>query len=165
MRDLIEQIRSGLQANLYYLSLFTVLAVPDICGAIDSEDGHATKKKYIEWFNKYVGPKYRQFLTGEDCYYFRCSLLHQGTLQPDRGKYSRLIFIEPSATTNILHCNIINDTFNIDVRIFCQDVVVGATQWLNEVEGSERFERNLNKFVRRHPGGLTPYIVGVPVIG
>ena len=165
MRHLLEQIKKGLDNNLYYLSLFVALALPDICGAINSENGEAHRNKYIEWFNKYVAEKYNGFLSGEDCYYLRCSLLHQGSSQHIKSKYSRILFIEPAATTNIFHCNILNDALNIDVRIFCNDIIEGVEKWLKEVEETELYRKNYSKFMRRYPHGLEPYINGVPVIG
>jgi hypothetical protein len=103
--------------------------------------------------------------TGKDCYYYRCSALHQGSSQHPQGTYSRILFVEPSATTNIFHCNILNDALNIDVRIFCNYIVSGALDWLRQYETTELYERNYGKFMRRYPRGLSPYIVGVPVIG
>ena len=165
MRHLLEQIKKGLDNNLYYLSLFAALSLPDICGAINSENGKASKDKYIQWFNKYVARKYQGFLDGEDCYYFRCSLLHQGSSQHPRSNYSRVLFVEPTATTIVSHCNILNNALNIDVRIFCNDIVEGVEEWLKEVEKTDRYKRNYSKFMRRYPDGLKPYIIGVPVIG
>jgi hypothetical protein len=163
MRDFLQQIGLALQANLYYVGLFAVLAIPDMCGAAASKDGRSTREKYIAWFDKYVGGKC-QFLTGDDCYRFRCSALHQGSSQHASSSYSRVIFVEPSASTNIFHCNVLNDALNIDVRIFCEDMTNGALQWLSEVEGTEPFETNKTKFMTRYSSGLPPYIVGVPVI-
>ena len=113
---------------------------------------------------QYVGARYSQFFNGEDCYRFRCSFLHQGSSQRSDARYSRILFVEPTATTNIYHCNILNDALNIDVRIFCLDIVEGAKEWLDEVEETERFRVNYSKFMRRYPNGLPPYIGGVPVI-
>lgn len=163
MRNLLRQIETALDSDLYYVALFASLSLPDICGAIESEDGRATKEKYEEWFDKYVGHKC-PFITGEDCYRFRCSLLHQGSSQHPKGTYSRVIFVEPSATTNVFHCNILNDALNVDVRIFCADILSGVEQWLQENEGTELYKKNYGKFMRRYPDGLAPYIVGVPVI-
>ena len=165
MKNLLEQIEKGLDNNLYYLSLFAALSIPDICGAIDSENGEANKDKYVQWFNKYVARKYRGFLDGEDCYYFRCSLLHQGSSQHPKSNYSRIFFVEPTATTIVCHRNIFNDALNIDVRIFCSDIIEGAREWLKEVENTDLYKKNYSKFLRRYPEGLAPYIVGVPVIG
>jgi len=165
MRHLLEQIKKGLDNNLYYLSLFAVLTLPDICGAMASENGKACRKKYIQWFDNYVGGKCVGSLNGEDCWYFRCSLLHQGSSQNPKSNYSRVLFVEPTATTNVLHCNILDDALNIDVRIFCNDVVEGVRGWLKEVEKTEPYKTNYSRFMMWHPHGLELYIKGVPVIG
>lgn len=164
MHDFLNQIQEGLKANLYYLSLFVSLSLPDICGAIDSVDGNATSEKYKKWFDEHVAPKYGGFLTGDDCYRFRCSLFHQGSSQHPKSTYSRVLFVEPTATTSVFHNNVINDALNIDVRIFCNDIVEAAKEWLQKVEKTDLYEENYNKFMKRYPNGLAPYIVGVPVI-
>jgi len=165
MQNLLNQIQKGLEVNLYYLSLFVALSLPDICGAIDSKDGNATSEKYIKWFDRYVAPKYSGFLKGEDCYRFRCSLLHQGSSQHPKSTYSRVLFVEPTATTNVFHNNVMNAALNIDVRIFCSDMIEGTKKWLQKVEKTDLYKENYNKFMKRYPNGLAPYIVGVPVIG
>ena len=165
MRNLLDQIQKGLFVDLYYLSLFAALSLPDICGAIDSVDGNATPEKYEQWFDKYVSSKYDGFLNGKDCYRFRCSLLHQGTSQHPKSTYSRVLFIEPSATTNVFHNIIMNDALNIDLGIFCNDMIEGAKNWLKDVEQTDLYKVNYSKFMKRHPNGVAPYIVGVPVIG
>jgi hypothetical protein len=147
------------------LSLFAALAKPDICGAIGSENGLAHSDKYKDWFNEYVAHKYTGFLTAEDCCLFRCSLLHQGSSQHPKSGYSRVIFVEPSTTTYVFHCNIMNDALNIDVCIFCNDIIEGARAWLQKYEETELYKKNYGKSMSRYPNGLAPYIVGVPVIG
>jgi len=47
MRDLLNQIQSAIETKAYYLALYTSLTIPDICGAMQSDDGKATKEKYI----------------------------------------------------------------------------------------------------------------------
>ncbi len=125
MRDFLSQIKKGLDQNLYLLSLFSALAIPDICGAMVSENGEASGDKYKTWFDKYIAPKYNNFLNGEDCYYFRCSLLHQGSSQHNKSNYERVLFVEPSTTTNIFHNNIMNNALNIDVKIFVMTLLAG----------------------------------------
>ena len=44
MQNLLDQIQKGLEADLYYLSLFAALAIPDICGAIDFSASHPCPK-------------------------------------------------------------------------------------------------------------------------
>ena len=172
MYDLLNQIEAALAADLYYVALFASLAIPDVCGALQAPDGVATGARYADWFDQYVAPKYTAAgspsLSGPQCYAFRNAMLHQGRLQPDKYvRYSRLFFIEPGPATRgiLMHNNIMNDALNIDVRIFCKDIVDAARAWLNRAEGTEPYETNASTSVRRHPNGLPPYVVGVPIIG
>jgi len=163
MRDLLGQVEAGLQANLYYLSIFAALSIPDICAALSSPDGQTSGAKYADWFDQYVAPKYHGRLDGQTCYQFRCSLLHQGTTQHPKSQYSRIIFLEPSGM--VFHNNVINDVLNIDVRVFCQDIIASATDWLAANENTNTYRQNFPRFIQRYPNGIPPYIVVAPVIG
>jgi hypothetical protein len=44
-------------------------------------------------------------------------------------------------------------------------MIAGAIGWLNRVAATPHFTQNYDRFVRRYPNGLAPYIVGIPVIG
>lgn len=184
MRALIDQLERSLDSQVYYLSLFAALTIPDIAGALDSEDGYASGERYKAWYERWVRPRFkgqvlqqlpphaRQYvtelenpLTGDACYRFRCSLLHQGSSQHRESPYARIIFIEPGATSNVVHYGLLNDALCIDVSTFCREVIAGTRRWLDEVESSERYMANYDRFARRHPDGLSPYITGVPVVG
>ena len=164
MRDFLNQIQQALTANLYYVALFAGLAIPDICGALQSTNGRASKAKYVNWFDRYVAGLYAGNLTGQDCYYYRCSALHQGSSQNPQARYLRILFIEPSATTNVFHNNVLNNALNIDVRIFCNDIISGALLWLQQHQNTPTYLQNHALYMKRYPNGLPPYIVGVPVI-
>ena len=165
MNDLLAQIRAANEGGLYYAALFPALSLPDICGALEASDGIATRPRYADWFDRHVASKYKGFLTGQDCYYFRCSLLHQTSAQPGRGKYSRILFVEPGTTSNVFHNNIMHDALNIDVQIFCEDIVSAVEVWLPGAHQLPFFATNLGRCVTRHPNGLSPYFRGVAVIG
>ena len=184
MLAILEQIDQSLNSRFYYLALFAALAIPDIAGALEAQDGRATDGRYKDWYEKWARPRLKEQvnallaqrgldydtqvenpLTGDACYRFRCSLLHQGSTQHPKSPYSRIIFIEPGATTSVIHYGVMNDALCIDVPSFCREVVAGAKLWLQSVEGTEPYETNKDRFVRRYDNGLSPYIVGVPVIG
>jgi len=168
MEDLLKEIREASKKGYYYLALFGSLTLPDICGAISSSDGLAKSWKYRDWFDKYVSYKYKVngeiWLTGHDCYYFRCSLLHQGSTQKIDSRYKRIIIFEPNNRQILVHNSRFKDAYAIDVSIFCEDMIQGAITWLEEKENTELFKNNYNKFMRRHPNGIEGYITGVPVI-
>lgn len=51
-----------------------------------------------------------------------------------------------------------NGALNIDVNIFCRDIINGVNSWLSKVESTQLYKDNFDKFIRRYPNGLTPYI-------
>lgn len=131
MHTLLNQIEASLKIEQYYLSLFTSLSVPDIAGALSSENGEASGQRYATWYEQWVRPRcneikaasipdyipdtMRQFmkkqnfvnpLTGSACYHFRCSLLHQGSSQHPKSPYKRIIFIEPRSTRSAVNADI-----------------------------------------------------------
>ena len=184
MRTLLDQLEQSLGSGFYYLSLMTALTIPDIAGALGSANGEASGQKYADWFERYVRPRFNENvqkslpqgvagkvpaienpLTGEACYCFRCSLLHQGSSLHPRSPFSRIIFIEPGATTNVIHYGQASGALCIDLRLFCHEVLAGARLWLDAVEDTEPFGSNYERFARRHDNGLPPYIIGVPVVG
>ena len=169
MRDLLQQIELGLQANLYYLSLMAALSIPDMCAALSSTEGKTNGTRYADWFDQNVAPKYSGNLDGQTCYRFRCSLLHEGRTQHSASPYTRIFFLEPGANSNIFHNCLFTHSnvtaLNIDVRIFCYDMVNSAKTWLAANEGTAIFQTNFSKFIQRYGNGLSPYVVGTPVIG
>lgn len=169
MDDFFDQVGRATDSGFHFLSLAGALMIPDICGALDSADGQATGSRYAAWFDQHVAPSYSwngapPLLNGETCYRFRCSFLHQGTMQHPRSAYSRILFVEPGATTITIHMGVTNDALTIDVREFCLDLVRAAQVWRGSVSGTEPYETNVKAFVTRYPRGLPPYISGVPVI-
>lgn len=164
MRDYLEQLNVAKQANLYYLSLAGALMVPDMAAAMDAEDGRTKPERYAAWFDQHAASHFYGLITGEDCYGLRCSMLHQGRLEPHKGSYSRVLFVEPNGSGNVLHCNVLNDALNIDVGVFVADIIASARAWLEHVERTELYGRNYGRTMQRYPAGLSPYIGGVPVI-
>jgi hypothetical protein len=92
-------------------------------------------------------------------------MLHQARARPHKGNFSRVMFLEPNARGIFMHRNIFNDALNLDIGTFCRDVIDGARAWLPTVDATPEFQANLSAFMTRHPNGIAPYIVGMPVIG
>lgn len=88
---LVNEIEIALKNNLYMVALNTALTLPDICGKAEFPD-KSNKKRYVEWFDDYIG-QYETtknndipYLNGEVLYSLRCSLLHQGNPNIEKGK-------------------------------------------------------------------------------
>lgn len=180
MKDLIQQVRIAIDNRLYFLALYVILTLPDILGALVSKDGIKSKKRYVWWFNEYVYDQVSStdgdsLFTGEVCYQLRCSLIHEGTMNLNNLKekdnpegYTRVIFSEPGLMR--VHCmkhSLIDSelVLQLDVDIFCEQVLKGLEEFLLEYGETELFKKNYDSFIRRYPNGIHPYIVGVPVIG
>jgi hypothetical protein len=172
MHTLILQTRKALDCELYYLALFTALAIPDIAGALEANDGRANGKRYASWYEAWVRPRLRESrgrenpLTGEQCYGFRCAMLHQGRSQRVGDQYSHIMFVEPGHPNYRVHyCVIGGKALLIQLDEFVSEVLRGCELWLEHVQSTEPFETNYAAFARLHPRGLSPYVVGVPVVG
>lgn len=180
---LIDQLEESLDSQFYFLALATALSVPDIAAAVNSDDGKATGGKYKIWYDKWVLPRLsinvnemlqarghnkpieiENPFSGEECYYYRCSMLHQARSTHDKSAFSRVLFIEPKSTSNVFHYGILNDALTIDLPSFCLEVVQGYRDWVDFAQGTENYERNIANTMQRYDNGLPPYISGVPVI-
>jgi hypothetical protein len=155
------------QTDLYYLTLASALVIPDMCSGLEAADGKTTGALYQAWFDRHVSQKYvgaaGPSFSGEDCYGLRCAMLHQGRLEPHKGVYKRILFIEPHGGLT-LHNNVINDALNIDVTQFARDMVESAEQWLIAAEQIPEYQANYPRYMQRYAQGLPPYIGGTAVI-
>ncbi|MEK6759104.1 MAG: hypothetical protein AABY51_04975 [Deltaproteobacteria bacterium] len=165
MEEFLNQIEDSYKIGHFYLALFCCLTLPDICGAISSDDGIATGQKYKNWFNTYVAPNYGGNFNGSNCYAFRCAALHQGRSDHRDLGYARIVFLVPTATNeSLMHNNVLNDSLNLDVVAFCHDIVGAVRTWMRCEASKPVFQRNMATFLKRHEGGLEPYIVGTDVL-
>ena len=164
MENLIQELRVSLKNGLYIMALNTALIVPDICSALESEDGQTNGKRYKAWFDKYVTPKYEGFASGDDIYKIRCATLHQGKFNHDYPKYQKILFQIPNKQNNIFHCNILNDALNLNVEIFVSDIIEGYEKWKKDNKGNQTVEENVENSISFYPNGLAPYMVGIPIL-
>jgi hypothetical protein len=164
MEEIIRQIRAASAGGLYYLALFGALTLPDICGALASSDGKATKAKYIAWLRTNVPEEADD---AELIYGLRCSLLHQGRALP-HGSTFPVAFMVPSAQAGGLHSlstEVNGDRVGwVSIPMFTEEVTRGAESWFSQFGTTQTVVRNMEKFARVRPEGLPPHVTGTPVI-
>jgi hypothetical protein len=161
MDEMIRQIRAAAAAGLHYLALYGALALPDICGALASDDGKASGSKYKGWLRANVPEQ----AGGADIIYgLRCSLLHQGRALPHGSVFPMAFTAGPGGLHNL--STVVNGEqvgwCHIDE--FVREVTAGVEQWFAQYGTTNTVVRNLDKFVRVRPEGLPPHVVGIPVI-
>lgn len=167
MDDFLQEIEQALENNLFFVALQATLALPDICGALQSDD--SVGKRYKEWFNQYGRKHTYSRMTAEDCYYFRCSMLHQASTVPspydgEQLNYTRILFVvEPEC---LYHNNVINGALNIDLHIFCRGIIAGVREWQRHMEETQNevYAKKYSQMIRVYMEGLAPYTQGLITI-
>jgi hypothetical protein len=168
MEDLLDEILKAAEAGLGRLALFGALALPDICGALESADGKAIGPKFKAWFDKYITPMCLMpnrppAMDGDVAYAYRCAMLHQARAQHPNLGYNRVLFIERAPGHPVIHLGIADGALFVDVPSFCRMIITGVRKWLDDVKGDPTFQANLDQMLRRYPNGMRPYTNG-PVI-
>ena len=150
----LEQIEKCVSLELYYVAIMACLALPDIAGSIDSNEGKADGSKYQDWFDKYVAPKYHGYgenlLTGKVCFSLRCSMLHEGVISyKDVEKYTDIIFCEFPQTNSLVDLFLLTTkkVLLIEPKTFCYNMIGAAYDWLEVVHNKELFKINTSKFM------------------
>lgn len=160
MQNIIDSVRQAVKNKNFYAALFVSLALPDICAALES--GKTNQIKYAEWFEKNL-PQYTGYLSGNDCYALRCSLLHQGrddiTEQKAREVLEHYVFLISGS-----HCNLVKDCFfdgvkksflQLNVQSFCNDICIAVEDWLGKVISNPIIAERIKGTIEIHEPGYT----------
>ena len=92
--QLIDDMNKALDNDCFFSALSLALTLPDICGKAKYPNEKSVRKRYIDWYDEYIGA-YEQspgeegqmpYLSGEVVYQLRCSFLHQGNPNVDKDK-------------------------------------------------------------------------------
>jgi len=108
--------------------LFLSLCLPDICGSLETPN-EDVGVRYKRWFKLNLATKYEPMFSADDCYYFRCSCLHQGAESHINLAHERIHFIPPPPRANIIHLNKLNDVLQMQIDIFCNDIADATDKW------------------------------------
>lgn len=151
----VNDIENALKNKSYFSALAMSLALPDICGAAEYPNETSTAKRYIEWYNKYLGEymsddRGNPYLSGEIVYNLRNTFLHAGSPNIDSNKIKdeanqldRFILILGDGTeiwsaTLFINTSIVKlRTMIVDVTYLCK-TICDRSLWY--------YKNNTNKF-------------------
>jgi hypothetical protein len=172
---MLGQMNAAMRANLFMPALITALTLPDICAALQSNNGETNGDKYKAWVSEYVlsdydGGQHGKIYDPEIVYRYRCSLLHQGSGLPNRNAPGpRMVFGLPGGSAAVAHAGDFKGhdqwIVTMDVPFFLADVDAAVRRWLAAVGSSENVTRNLENHAHYRPDGLPPLITGWPLVG
>ena len=168
----LDSIIKSLESKNWYAALFIALAIPDICGALEHPDT-SSSVRYVSWYDKYMLPKYSStmgalhephvFLSGDDCYALRCSLLHEGTGDVEKQKISKILksvrFNEPP-DKGMMHRTQLKNVLQLQVDAFCNDIIDATHQWLSDVQGDASIQARTQLLLKIHPAFYFPGFIG-----
>lgn len=156
MHRFTNAVRNALETENWFAALFISLALPDICGALEKpNDG--VGDRYKRWFNKYLSSKYASHFSADDCYFFRCSCLHQGTDEHVNSSYENIHFIPPPPRNSIVHLNQIGGALQMQIDVFCRDVCDAVESWMDDVVNETAIQERIGNLIRIHPLALIQF--------
>lgn len=163
METVLNEIEKALAAKLYYIALMLTFALPDICAALEAEDGRTSRGRYKAWYEKNLAPKF-SFLSSDDCYSLRCGVVHQGRFGIAGSDYARAVFVLPGTGKPVFDDCKMGDAFVSNADVFCRNVIQSIREWFAVAQDTDNVKKNLPQLIRVHPEGFAPYIVGMPLI-
>ncbi len=122
----VNDIKRSLENECYFAALSLALTLPDMCGMAEYPNESLVGKRYIDWYNKYLGGymapvrgdlcENNPWLNGEIIYNLRNTFLHQGSpnvisskVKDEANQIDRFVLVLGDGT------EIWDSTLNIDM--------------------------------------------------
>jgi hypothetical protein len=180
---ILNEIEKALDAEFYYLAVTSALTLPDICAALQDENGNGGGENYKKWCTEWLK---KSRLTPKDLWSLRCGLIHNGKLigHHDGLEYSRVIFsatkcgglhgiqiagghrMDPEAMLRdpreAVRAHGKNPMFLVSSE-FCKEIIEAVRAWFAKHGESNIVKWNMSNLLLLRPTGLMPY-VNYPVI-
>jgi hypothetical protein len=153
LEPMLREIVGALKADLYYLAILQALAIPDICGAVETKGGRGGPKQYKAWYEKYVWRSHI-LLDPSDCYSLRCGVVHQGQMLIPGKDYKNIVFVVPKWGAGLglnLHMSDCGDTLTLNIINFCEAMDIGARKWFDDEKENPIVQENVPMLFRPRP--------------
>lgn len=159
MDRFVQSIRMAVAHRNWYAALATALAMPDVCGWLEGRP--QGRKRYIDWYEKYLLPVYmsfqRRLLEGADLYALRCAYLHQGaddiTDQQAKVILNRFIFTSQTDMHRNWVGNIGGSTekvLQLSAPRFCEDMCAAVERWSADTAGNPAVQARIRDLLTVH---------------
>lgn len=170
MRAFLDEIEATINRGIWSPALAATLIVPDACGAIEFPL-RRNGVRYANWYDIYVEPFAFEISSGGELVWkIRNGMLHEAGVQFDAFGFDRVLFTLPNRRGVVMDQNRMRIgpdapvTLNLDLTAFVARVIKGAERWLAAIATDEDKLARLDRLIQFRPGGLSPFIVGAPLI-
>lgn len=166
----VESINLSLSTKNYFSALTGALILPDICCSLEDPIRRSSGKKYVTWFRKYIEELYKTYqgegkndylwFSGEECYALRCAYLHKGTnsiedeviLKNYKTGSKKIEFMAEMFSDNLQ----MGDTLIIRLERFCQNIIYGVEQWLENNKDNQLVLERMLEIPRIYTESFSP---------
>lgn len=159
----IGEIERCENAKCYWALLHVLLALPDVCAALETDPASAKPggARYVDWCTAYL-PK-SPAVSGADRYQMRNALLHSGsTTAQNLGRthhtgYAHFSYVDPETFDVSVHdtTNQSRTVLNVHVAAMAAETKEALESWFNALQGDSikmsRVEQNIGRLTRLQP--------------
>lgn len=165
MKRFTDAGRTAVEQQNWYAALSLALMMPEICGSLEDPGPNKSKKRYVSWCQKWLVPEMTSgemvFLSAEDCYQLRCSVIHSGTADIEPSKVdviTRVMFFSEGPHMGLVTGNIFNGVeipsfLQMRVDKFAETMFALADEWDASVKGNEPIQLEKKRLLFIHPPG------------
>jgi hypothetical protein len=159
MRRFTDSGREAIKGGNLYAALALALVVPDICSQSETPK-EKVGDRYRRWFRRWAEPKFSHevgpdkertvFLSAQDCYLLRCSLLHAGSaeLEAASATVQKFIFCDPKVGAHMNLLNISGKTYlQLMANKFCDELFDSAEEWDKANQGDSTIQGRKSKLL------------------
>jgi hypothetical protein len=125
-----EQIQKLTAAQIHWALIHYIIIFPDICSALEANDGESTGNNYKDWATRYLADG---DLSAEEWWDIRNLLLHQGRTI-GRKRYINYQFRSPDANGQTTHKHISQNIIVLDATELAKEVELGLEKWFGDIE-------------------------------
>lgn len=169
MKRFTDAGRKALKDENFYAALTLALMLPDVCGSLEDPGTGKSKKRYEAWVKKWLEPTYttptKVFLSAEDCFQLRCSLIHSGSSDVDANQATDIERFRFFDNSNKSHCNyssgnyengVLQPTYlQLNADQFCRDVFDAVDRWDASVANDNAVQAEKKKLLFLHSAGAS----------
>jgi hypothetical protein len=169
MKRFTDAGRTAIDAGNLYAGLSLALTLPDICASLENPGPGKSRARYIAWSQtwavpKFTGPNGLTFISAEDLYQLRCSLVHSGSadLDPNHGNVlERFVFFDETTGSHMnrfdgLFINGVRQPSFLQLRaaLFSGDLYDAADEWDASVLGNAQVQSEKAKLLTIQSAGF-----------
>lgn len=165
LETVLDDMWRSIDARLYYPALAVALTIPDICVGLTMPKAEFLKKSH---YNKFIADYGNGELPLEECYMLRGGVVHRADLRSHPHiPTSHVIFTTPESAIRIHSVTMEvagKSALVFDLRLFCGAMANAARRWYEANKRNPIVGENLKNLIRLRPDGLSPFVVGLPVL-